>query len=206
MGGVLRDRSLRMRVYPPLVPKTATPRKQFGDWNGDPRPLLDAAEAVASLLAARGEVRLHVTLTWPGGEQEEESINAVREAVRFAAPFESVSVHIDWSPEQRSGERHICIIDTKWYLSVSVTSPDFALADQVIAVAVPILRRAEAENEKPLVSRGGSTLENARATTPNTPQRRAGFVPWVEEHPALTTAIVSLIATSALIIIAVATN
>lgn len=221
MPASLSSVSLGRVSYPLPMPKLATPSWTHGEWNGDPLPLLDAAEAVVRLFEESGRsVEVVIEFGWADGSQHETSFDVARKELRFAAPLDSVRVILSTGLDlDKPPSQTFCSLraSSSFGLSVLPTSEDFELADRVIAAVTTILETAvvsektrvstheEAPVEKP--RHRDDTAEKAAAVGPHPAKKpRLGSMAWVEAHPALTALVASLTATAAIIVIAIATN
>lgn len=186
--------------------KIATPVRNLGKWNGDVLPLLDAGEAVARLLEEQDpSVTVHIEYRWEDGMQVESSFGAAREGLHFSASMERVEV-ILYAGTPDTPERTAAFFSADSPLvRLSVMSPDFGLADRIIATAAPLLENAAVGERELPVSRREETHDKAVATVPMPAEkRRSGIASTVEAHPALTALLASFLATAALVVIAIA--
>lgn len=172
----------------------ATPERELA-WDGDPHPPLVALEAATRVLTAEGiEHSTTVNLKFADGEQQEDSISAAREALRFA---QRPSVVNCWATAATpdSYPPISWVRATPGAVVISARSQDFDLADKLVEVAVEayqsgVLPPAPVSSQPDPVDKRTPT--------------RSGIGGWVESHQGLIAVVGIAVAAVVAIVIAIA--
>jgi hypothetical protein len=204
------------------VPKLSTPTRTLNNWNGDPLPLLLAAEAAGRVLAeADVEVRYEVTLEWEGGRAVESSLADAREALRFAAPVTEVTIQVRGKRQKDSADPAYLfatvITNTTFgsmgvrLIQISASGEDFDLMPRVVEAAVDLAQKAvvaDPASSESLVhaSKESSIPDGSPPSSPPQPVERRGIVARIEAVPVVAQVIVGLLGLVVIVVIAIATN
>jgi hypothetical protein len=172
------------------MPKEATP-KWSAKWNGDWPPLLDGAEAAATILRKAGvEVNVDIAIDWGEGAAREISIADARKNLRFAEDPKGVEV----SMMRESSDAPVTSVTLYAggairLVMVFARGSDFELTEEVFSAAREVAALAELQEvaTEVHVAKGRLTDSPAKAG----PHGRV--VGWVESHPVMVTALVALL-------------
>jgi hypothetical protein len=186
------------------VPEWAIP-EHWGEWGGDPTPILAAAQVAFDLMQEVGTVTLNGRLEWEGGEALEHSVADVRKRLRLSKPPNRVSMILT----AEDLEVHIFGQLLGNYKAVTARGQDFDLTDHVFEAARAALEGEEvsappdpsstpAPSARPGPPAKGTSPEVAPPDTCHT-----GLIGWIESRPVLTSTIVGLLLVAATIVAAI---
>lgn len=191
--------------------KWSTPRWE-DEWDGDPAHVLDAADAVESVLEQLGRgFTTSIDIDWHHGAADETSIRDARETLRFAEHPKGVRVTIFAS----EGDPAISIHGYSTWFEVSLRATDPTLADRLAEVIRDPSRAAKSQGVTALLDAERATASGSHANTgagvreAPTPdpvseapasERPAPKVGWLEANQGLVAAIGVGVAVIALIV------
>jgi hypothetical protein len=170
------------------MPKEATP-KWNAKWNGDWPPLLDGAEAAATILRKAGvEVNVNIAIDWGEGAARETSIADARQSLRFAEDPKGVEVSM-MRESSDAPVTSVTLYAGGAIVMVFARGSDFELTEEVFSAAREVAALAELQEvaTEVHVAKGRLTDSPAKAG----PHGRV--VGWVESHPVMVTALVALL-------------